>query len=62
MGTSQGSKYIKHSYADIISKKNLYIIENHISGIEYGSVTVKIHNNKIVFIEKKEKVKIGKPR
>jgi hypothetical protein len=42
----------------IISKDNLSMLETYISSIEYGSVTIKIQNRKIVLIEKNEKIKV----
>lgn len=41
-----------------ISKENIDRIIEHIEDIEYGSVTITIQNNKLVQIDKNEKIRI----
>lgn len=44
--------------SDKISKENLVKILGHIEEIQYGSVTITIQNNKLVQIDKNEKIRI----
>jgi hypothetical protein len=43
---------------NILSDASLLILQTYIESIEYGSVTIKIQDGKIVLIEKNEKIKI----
>ncbi|MDR0851942.1 MAG: YezD family protein [Clostridiales Family XIII bacterium] len=43
---------------DTISEQDFKLLLDYIDSIEFGSVAIKIQNNKVVQIEKSEKIKI----
>ncbi|MDR1616385.1 MAG: YezD family protein [Syntrophomonadaceae bacterium] len=43
---------------EIISDKDLELLRSYIESIKFGSVTLHIHDGKVVQIEKNEKIKI----
>jgi hypothetical protein len=43
---------------DTISEQDFKLLIQYIDSIEFGSVSIKIQNNKVVQIEKSEKIKI----
>jgi hypothetical protein len=43
---------------EIISNKDLELLRSYIESIKFGSVTLHIHDGKVVQIEKNEKIKI----
>jgi hypothetical protein len=41
-----------------LTKQDLALLLSYVEDIEYGSVTLKIHDGKVVQIEKSEKIKV----